>query len=335
MPGEGKSVTPARATWDTFWFGGTIVQVGLEKLGYSVNDPKTLNNPARYPALAAGDIQYETDTVMPNATAFVEKVKDEVDLLGPIMNPGSIQGYLVDRKTADANGITSVEDLKKPEVVKLFDGDGDGKADLTGCNPGWNCEGIINHHLKAYGLEDTVEHVQGEYNVLVGDAVARYNAGSPVLLYAWYPNTATVQMMPDKDLVWLTGQPYRPALGQDRHRPAGHQGLRRRRRSLQHRLERHRVLHRREQGVAGRQSGRRQAVRDGEDRLGRPRGPEHRDEERRGLRAGPAAPRRGVDRPQPGRVRRMDRRGQGGGELSTAAATTAPPPNPPGACRGR
>jgi len=204
MPGEGKSVTPARATWDTFWFGGTILQVGLEKLGYSVDDPKTLNNPARYPALAAGDIDYETDTVMPNATGFVEKVKGDVDLLGPIMNPGSIQGYLVDRKTADANGITSVEDLKKPEVVKLFDGDGDGKADLTGCNPGWNCEGIINHHLKVYGLEDTVEHVQGEYNVLVGDAVARYNAGSPVLLYAWYPNTATVQMMPDKDLVWLT-----------------------------------------------------------------------------------------------------------------------------------
>ena len=47
-----------------------------------------------------------------------------------------------------------------------------GKAELTGCNPGWNCEGIINHHIGVYGLADTVEHIQGEYNVLVGDAVA-------------------------------------------------------------------------------------------------------------------------------------------------------------------
>lgn len=203
MPGEGRTVTPARATWDTFWFGGTILQIGLETLGYEVEEPKTLNNPARYPALAQGEIDYETDTVMPNATAFVDKTRDDVVLVGPIMNPGSIQGYLIDRKTAEANGITSVEDLKRPEIVRLFDDDKDGKADLTGCNPGWNCEKIINHHLKVYGLEGTVKHVQGEYNVLVGSAVARYKAGNPVLLYAWYPNTATVQMLPDKDLVWL------------------------------------------------------------------------------------------------------------------------------------
>lgn len=203
MPGEGRTVTPARATWDTFWFGGTILRIGLETLGYEVEEPKTLNNPARYPALAQGEIDYETDTVMPNATAFVDKTRDDVVLVGPIMNPGSIQGYLIDRKTAEAHGITSVEDLKRPEIVGLFDDDKDGKADLTGCNPGWNCEKIINHHLKVYGLEGTVKHVQGEYNVLVGSAVARYKAGNPVLLYAWYPNTATVQMLPDKDLVWL------------------------------------------------------------------------------------------------------------------------------------
>ena len=43
----------------------------------------------------------------------------------------------------------------------------------------------------------------GEYNVLVGDTVARYKAGEPVLLFAWYPNSATTQMTPGKDLIWL------------------------------------------------------------------------------------------------------------------------------------
>ncbi len=203
MPGQGKTIKAARATWDTFWFGGRILQIGLERLGYEVDGPATLNNPARYSALGQGDIDFETDTVLPNAKDFIEKISDKVELLGPIMDPGSIQGYLIDRASSEKHAITSVEDLKKPEVIKLFDRDEDGKADLIGCNPGWNCETVINHHIAAYDLGDSIEHIQGEYNVLVGDTAARYKAGEPVLLYAWYPNTATVQMLPDKDLVWL------------------------------------------------------------------------------------------------------------------------------------
>ena len=199
-----KSARPARATWDTFWFGEKVIKLGLERLGYTVADPKTLNNPARYPALAQGDIDYETDAVMPNASSFIEKTKADVELVGPLMDPGSIQGYLVDKKTADAHGIKSLDDLKKADIKKLFDGDGDGKADLIGCNPGWNCEKFINHHIGAYKLDAHVKHIQGEYNVLVGDTVGRLKRGDPVLLYAWYPNTATIQMTPGKDLVWLT-----------------------------------------------------------------------------------------------------------------------------------
>lgn len=58
------------------------------------------------------------------------------------------QGYLID-KTAEKYNITNIEQLKDPKIAKLFDADGDGKADLTGCNPGWGCEEAINNHLKA------------------------------------------------------------------------------------------------------------------------------------------------------------------------------------------
>jgi glycine betaine/proline transport system substrate-binding protein len=44
-----------------------------------------------------------------------------------------------------------------------FDADGDGKADLAGCIPGWGCERVIEHELTEYGLRDTVTHNQGEY----------------------------------------------------------------------------------------------------------------------------------------------------------------------------
>ncbi len=70
------------------------------------------------------------------------------------------QGYLIDKKTADQYKITNIAQLKDPKIAKLFDTNGDGKADLTGCNPCWGCEGAINHQLAAYGLTNTVTHNQ-------------------------------------------------------------------------------------------------------------------------------------------------------------------------------
>ena len=203
MPGKGKTVKAGRANWDTFWFGAKVVQIGLERLGYEVDGPISLNNAARFSALGQGDIDYESDTILPNHKSFLDKQKGKVELLGPIMSPGSISGYLIDRKTSEKHGITHVEDLKKAANAALFDRDKDGKADLAGCNPGWACERIINHHIKAYGLDGMVEQIQGDYNVLAGDAVTRFKAGEPVLLFAWYPNSATVEMTPGRDLVWL------------------------------------------------------------------------------------------------------------------------------------
>ncbi len=47
------------------------------------------------------------------------------------------QGYLIDKKTAEKYNIKYINDLKDPKIAKLFDSNGDGKADLSGCNAGW------------------------------------------------------------------------------------------------------------------------------------------------------------------------------------------------------
>nr|WP_315983946.1 glycine betaine/L-proline ABC transporter substrate-binding protein ProX [Aliamphritea spongicola] len=99
--------------------------------------------------------------------------------------------------------MTSLEDLKKPEIAKLFDADGDGKADLTGCNPGWGCELVIDHHIDAYGLGDTVNHNRGSYFALMADTITRYNEGKPILYYTWVPQWISGVLVEDKDVVWL------------------------------------------------------------------------------------------------------------------------------------
>ncbi|EOL4104209.1 glycine betaine/L-proline ABC transporter substrate-binding protein ProX, partial [Escherichia coli] len=100
---------------------------------------------------------------------------------------GAAQGYLIDKKTADQYKITNIAQLKDPKIAKLFDTNGDGKADLTGCNPGWGCEGAINHQLAAYELTHTVTHNQGNYAAMMADTISRYKEGKPVFYYTWTP----------------------------------------------------------------------------------------------------------------------------------------------------
>jgi glycine betaine/proline transport system substrate-binding protein len=46
---------------------------------------------------------------------------------------GCAQGYLIDKATADKYGIANIGQLTDPKNAKLFDANGDGKADLVGC----------------------------------------------------------------------------------------------------------------------------------------------------------------------------------------------------------
>ena len=119
------------------------------------------------------------------------------------MTPDGIAGYQIDKKTADKYKITNVEQLKNPEIAKLFDSDKDGKANLVGCNPGWACELTIDHQIKAYGLENTVEHNRGQYNMLLLDAITRYKQGQPILYFAYNPHWISAILKPGKDVVWL------------------------------------------------------------------------------------------------------------------------------------
>ena len=112
----------------------------------------------------------------------------------------SLQGYLIDKKTADQYKITHISQLSDPALASCFDTNGDGKADLTGCNPGWGCELVIEHQLTAYKLRGTVTHNQGSYAALIADTIARYKQGKPILYYTWTPYWVSGALQPGKDV---------------------------------------------------------------------------------------------------------------------------------------
>lgn len=205
LPGEGVTVHQAQPSWDTEWFQAQIVKGLLEELGYTVEEPVVLDNAAFFLSAARGDIDFWASGWFPLHDTFMEdeKVAGKAVVVGNMAPNGGLMGYLIDKKTADEYNITNLGDLADPEIAALFDSDGDGMADLMGCDPGWGCESIINHHLEAYELQDTVMHVQGSYSALLADTYARQQRGEPVLFFTWTPNWTVGLMVPGVDVVWL------------------------------------------------------------------------------------------------------------------------------------
>ncbi|MGD2053121.1 MAG: glycine betaine/L-proline ABC transporter substrate-binding protein ProX [Gammaproteobacteria bacterium] len=203
-PGKGISVQPGQDNIDGENFQTIIVIKALEELGYDVRPVQHAKYPALHVAVGNGDISFIADHWNPLHKAFFEKAGGNAKLSrqGSYI-PNCAQGYLIDRRTAEKHGITNISQLQDPAVAKLFDDDGDGKADLAGCPPGWGCERVIEHHLDTYDLRNTVQHNQGEYSAVIADTISRYRDGSPILYYTWTPYWVSGVLVPGKDVVWI------------------------------------------------------------------------------------------------------------------------------------
>ncbi|AVZ17452.1 proline/glycine betaine ABC transporter substrate-binding protein ProX [Pseudomonas aeruginosa] len=203
-PGDGVKVTPMFSTVAEERFRGEIAMAGLEELGYNVQEPKEAEYATVILAVAYGDADFTVHLDDILHASFYKKAGGDTNLIkAGVFMPGILQGYMIDKKTAEAHNIKYVTDLQKPEIAKLFDTDGDGKADLTGCNPGWGCELVIEHHMKAYDLDKTVHVNQGSYFALMADTISRYKEGKPVLYYTWTPQWISNVLVEGRDVVWL------------------------------------------------------------------------------------------------------------------------------------
>lgn len=217
---ELAQITMARATWDTGFMQAYIYRDLLEELGYEVTDPSeaTLDPNVFYPALARGQYDFWANGWFPLHDIYLERElftgEQEQQPITPVgleVDGGALQGYLVDRATADELGLTTMSDFTDAEVAARFDEDGDGMADLIGCNEGWGCNAQISEHIDRLDWGQNVEQVVGEYSDLITDVTERVESGEPVLFYTWTPNWTVDVLVPGEDVVWLES----PALPSD------------------------------------------------------------------------------------------------------------------------
>ena len=122
--------------------------------------------------------------------------------------PASEQAFWVDRATADAHGLKSVEDMKKPGIWELFkDPEDPSKGRMTSCISGWTCYTINYVKLKEYGLDEMYTNFDpGSGGALDAAIAGGFAKGKPVFSYYWTPTS--LMGKPEIDMVRLEEPSY-------------------------------------------------------------------------------------------------------------------------------
>jgi glycine betaine/proline transport system substrate-binding protein len=204
LPGKGVKVQPLQSSTAEETFQTLLASRAMQKLGFDVQPIKEVDYPAAHVAISNGDATFMATHWDPLHADFYKNAGGDSKLvrLGSYVS-NAAQGYLIDKKTAEKYNITRIDQLQDPKLAKLFDTTGDGKANMTGCNPGWGCEAVVEYQFTAYKLRDTVTHMQGNYAALIADTLARYKEGKPVLYYTWTPYWLSGVLRPGKEVTWL------------------------------------------------------------------------------------------------------------------------------------
>jgi glycine betaine/proline transport system substrate-binding protein len=176
LPGKGKTIRYAQS--DSLGANYVVAQIAIramKDLGYDVK-LSTINTTLFFQAAAQGDLDLATDVNMPQREPALRAVEKQAEIVGTgAIVGGGINGYLIDKKTAVAHNITSLEQLKDPKIAGLFGKEG--RADLINCDPGWSCGDVVDYQIANFGLKDTVRSVRGKYEALMVEAVARVKRG--------------------------------------------------------------------------------------------------------------------------------------------------------------
>jgi len=206
LPGAGISVTPTGTSTPTTRFQSLVVEIGLQRLGYTVKDYVPADPAIFHMAIASGDATFSAVEWVPLYDDYYAKVGGDTTCvrMGSLIND-CIFGYSIDKATADKYQITNLKQFKDPKIAKLFNVNGmDQKASLVAGNPGWGAAKVMQHHMELYGLKDSIQLQFGNYDALMADVLTRMKSNQPVFYYSWLPNWVSSVLKPGRDVTWIS-----------------------------------------------------------------------------------------------------------------------------------
>src|SRR5690606_20685227 len=136
---EGVTVRMGKASWTSAEAVAVVYDERREALGYTVDGPTLVSsNPIACVAVTERDIDVWPNGWFPLHNSQVPRnFAERTDFAGTVCEGCTLEGYLVDIPSIERFHIETLEDFTRPEVKAAFDADGDGRADLFGCPPGW------------------------------------------------------------------------------------------------------------------------------------------------------------------------------------------------------
>ena len=218
MPGEGVSVTMARANWTTGYMQAAIYHHLLEELGYEVSEPADLElAPANaYVAMAEGAFDFWVNSWYPNHDPFLNGempdgslVNQHVSVVGNEMLAGGLEGLMTNKSLVDEHGITTFDQIMNDDALfELYESadpnPGDGVLQILGCIEGWGCYVALAETLELAGYGDRAEQLEaGGYDAVIAEAVSRAESGTPFIAYTWTPSGYVTQLIPGVNAMWL------------------------------------------------------------------------------------------------------------------------------------
>ena len=194
---------PARAQ-DTIaigeqsWTGaraiGFVLKAVMEKRLGTKAELKKADIAAMFAAMDKGDgaIDVIPDVWMPNQFTFWNKyIKDAKTVNANGSAYKGTANICVPKYLSEKMNIKSVDDLKRPDVIKAFADAGGGKAGYWPGASGWASTNFWLIKFKSYGLKDWEATIIDD-NVFRAKLDADYKKQQPLLFYCWTPEWMTL-----------------------------------------------------------------------------------------------------------------------------------------------
>jgi len=167
------------------------------------------NNASIFQAMGQGrgDIDVHPDVWLPNQQSFTDQYVEEEGTV--ILSDNSYEGkqsFCVSREFSEANNVTSIFDLARPEIAALMDSDGNGLGEIWIGAPGWASANVNEVKVRDYGLMPFMEPIRADQAVMtatVGDSIRK---GMGYAFYCYSPHAIWFQ----HDIVRLSEPAFDP-----------------------------------------------------------------------------------------------------------------------------
>jgi len=186
----GTKVVLADLTWDEPRVVNAVLkEILTQKYGADV-ELIAADQTAVFTAMAKGDGSVDVHPAVWSGAqqANIDKFVTEEKKVRLNEKPyDATDGFYIPTFMAQQYGIKSIDDLKKPEIAKLFDINGDGRGDYWPGAPGWGVTNIYRVKGVSYGLEELYDPVVASDALIKAQIATAFQKKTGILFYYWKP----------------------------------------------------------------------------------------------------------------------------------------------------